>query len=111
MSELPIDDIKAYFLALQDHICLQLEAEDGGGKFVEDAWQRPGGGGGRTRVITNGNVIEKGGVNFSHVDGEGLPASATNARPALAGRSLQTMEVSLKIDPSNPYVRRNKANA
>lgn len=110
MSELPIDDIKAYFLALQDHICLQLEAEDGGAKFVEDAWQRPGGGGGRTRVITNGNVIEKGGVNFSHVYGEGLPASATNARPGLAGRSFQAMGVSLVIHPSNPYVPTSHAN-
>ncbi len=110
MSELPIDDIKAYFLALQDHICLQLEAEDGGAKFVEDAWQRPGGGGGRTRVITNGNVIEKGGVNFSHVYGEGLPASATNARPELAGRSFQAMGVSLVIHPSNPYVPTSHAN-
>lgn len=110
MSELPIDDIKAYFLALQDHICQQLEAEDGGAKFVEDAWQRPGGGGGRTRVITNGNVIEKGGVNFSHVYGEGLPASATNARPELAGRSFQAMGVSLVIHPSNPYVPTSHAN-
>lgn len=110
MSELPIDDIKAYFLALQDHICLQLEAEDGGAKFVEDAWQRPGGGGGRTRVITNGNVIEKGGVNFSHVYGEGLPASATNARPELAGRSFQAMGVSLVIHPNNPYVPTSHAN-
>lgn len=110
MSELPLDEIKAYFLALQDHICLQLETEDGGATFVEDAWQRPGGGGGRTRVLTNGNVIEKGGVNFSHVYGSGLPASATNARPELAGRSFQAMGVSLVIHPSNPYVPTSHAN-
>lgn len=110
MSELPLDEIKAYFLALQDHICHQLETEDGGAEFVEDAWQRPGGGGGRTRVLTNGNVIEKGGVNFSHVYGAGLPASATNARPELAGRSFQAMGVSLVIHPSNPYVPTSHAN-
>jgi len=110
MSELPVDDIKAYFLALQDHICQQLEAEDGGATFVEDAWQRPGGGGGRTRVLTHGNVIEKGGVNFSHVYGSGLPASATNARPELAGRSFQAMGVSLVIHPNNPYVPTSHAN-
>lgn len=110
MSELPLDEIKAYFLALQDHICHQLETEDGGATFVEDAWQRPGGGGGRTRVLTDGNIIEKGGVNFSHVYGSGLPASATNARPELAGRSFQAMGVSLVIHPNNPYVPTSHAN-
>ncbi len=57
--------VKAYLLDLQDRICAALEAEDGGTRFVEDAWNRPAGGGGRTRVIENGAVIEKGGVNFS----------------------------------------------
>lgn len=56
--------VKAYLLDLQDRICNALQAEDGGTQFVEDAWQRPAGGGGRTRVIENGHVIEKGGVNF-----------------------------------------------
>lgn len=110
MSQLPVDDVKAYFLALQDQICAALEAEDGKAVFVEDAWQRPGGGGGRTRVMTDGNVVEKGGVNFSHVHGEGLPGSATAARPELAGRSFQAMGVSLVIHPSNPYVPTSHAN-
>lgn len=110
MSDLPIDDIKAYFLDLQDRICQALEEEDGGATFVEDAWQRPEGGGGRTRVMANGKVIEKGGVNFSHVYGDGLPLSATQARPELAGRSFQAMGVSLVIHPHNPYVPTSHAN-
>ncbi len=74
--------VKAYLLDLQDRICAALEAEDGGTRFVEDAWTRPAGGGGRTRVIENGAVIEKGGVNFSHVFGSGL-----RLLPALIGQN------------------------
>jgi coproporphyrinogen III oxidase len=77
--------VKAYLLDLQDRICNALQAEDGGTQFVEDAWQRPAGGGGRTRVIENGHVIEKGGVNFSHVFGSGLPPSASAHRPETGG--------------------------
>lgn len=62
------ETIAAYFQSLQDDICLQLEAADGAGKFREDHWKRPGGGGGRSRVI-QGQAIEKGGVNFSAVHG------------------------------------------
>lgn len=109
--------VKAYLLDLQDRICAALEAEDGAAKFVEDDWQRekPEGplelmGGGRTRVIANGAVIEKGGVNFSHVQGVQLPASATANRPELAGRSFQAMGVSLVIHPHNPYVPTSHAN-
>ena len=69
---------------LQDDICAALEAEDGGARFREDDWQRPGGGGGRSRVLAEGAVIEKGGVNFSHVQGTELPAAATAARSTLA---------------------------
>ncbi|HLR16931.1 MAG TPA: oxygen-dependent coproporphyrinogen oxidase [Alcanivoracaceae bacterium] len=110
MFQLPVEEIKAYFLTLQDEICAALEAEDGLAQFEEDAWERPGGGGGRTRVITNGNVIEKGGVNFSHVYGKDLPDSATAARPELAGRGFQAMGVSLVIHPNNPYVPTSHAN-
>lgn len=109
--------VKAYFLDLQDRICAALEAEDGQAKFIEDDWQRekPEGplelmGGGRTRVMTDGAVIEKGGVNFSHVTGIQLPASATANRPELAGRSFQAMGVSLVIHPHNPYVPTSHAN-
>ncbi len=110
--------VKAFLLDLQDRICSALEAQDGQAVFVEDAWERAEEGegalaltgGGRTRVIADGAVIEKGGVNFSHVRGERLPASATASRPELAGRSFQAMGVSLVIHPHNPYVPTSHAN-
>jgi coproporphyrinogen III oxidase len=106
-----IDSVKEYLLALQDNICEQLAEEDGGKQFTEENWHRGEQlGGGRTRVLTNGHVIEKGGVNFSHVFGDKLPASATASRPELAGRSFQAMGVSLVIHPSNPYIPTSHAN-
>lgn len=102
--------VKAYLLDLQDRICTELERADGSGRFVEDQWDRAEGGGGRSRVLTEGAVIEKGGVNFSHVHGDKLPASATAARPELAGRSFEAMGVSLVIHPHNPYVPTSHAN-
>ncbi|HKK22151.1 MAG TPA: oxygen-dependent coproporphyrinogen oxidase [Pseudohaliea sp.] len=107
---LPIDSVKAYLLGLQDSICDQLAEEDGRTPFLTDSWERPGGGGGRSRVLAGGAVFEKAGVNFSHVMGEGLPPSATAARPELAGRSYQAMGVSLVIHPENPYVPTSHAN-
>lgn len=111
----PIEDeqiaqVKQYLLSLQDNICDALSGEDGGAEFVEDSWQRQEGGGGRSRVLRNGNVIEQGGVNFSHVHGEQMPASATAARPELAGRNFEAMGVSLVIHPHNPYVPTSHAN-
>ena len=102
--------VKAYLLDLQDRICNALAAEDGGAGFVEDSWRREEGGGGRTRVLANGKVIEKGGVNFSHVYGTQMPASATAHRPELAGRAFEAMGVSLVIHPHNPYVPTSHAN-
>jgi coproporphyrinogen III oxidase len=102
--------VKAYLLDLQDRICNILAAEDGGSGFVEDSWTRAEGGGGRTRVLANGTVIEKGGVNFSHVHGTQMPASATAHRPELAGRAFEAMGVSLVIHPHNPYVPTSHAN-
>ena len=102
--------VKAYLLDLQDRICNALQTEDGGTQFVEDAWERPAGGGGRTRVIENGHVIEKGGVNFSHVFGSGLPPSASAHRPELAGRGFEALGVSLVIHPHNPHVPTSHAN-
>jgi coproporphyrinogen III oxidase len=102
--------VKAYLLDLQDSICQALATEDGGAGFVEDNWTRPEGGGGRTRVLANGNHIEKGGVNFSHVYGTQMPASATAHRPELAGRAFEAMGVSLVIHPKNPYVPTSHAN-
>ncbi len=110
MTTIDIDAVKDYLLSLQDEICAQLEQEDGQAVFIEESWQRDGGGGGRTRVITDGAVIEKGGVNFSHVFGEQMPPSATAGRPELAGRSYQAMGVSLVIHPHNPYVPTSHAN-
>ncbi|MDF2182493.1 oxygen-dependent coproporphyrinogen oxidase [Neptuniibacter sp. CAU 1671] len=102
--------VKQYLLDLQDRICQSLEAADGQQQFTEDAWEREAGGGGRTRVLANGAVIEKGGVNFSHVFGDNLPGSATAHRSELAGRSFQAMGVSLVIHPHNPYVPTSHAN-
>ena len=105
-----IDAVKTYLLNLQDNICDGIAATDGKASFDEDAWQREAGGGGRTRVLTDGAVFEQGGVNFSHVFGAGLPPSATAARPELAGRSFQALGVSLVIHPHNPYVPTSHAN-
>lgn len=101
--------VKAWLLSLQDNICAGLEAIDGGA-FVEDNWQREAGGGGRTRVMEGGAAIEKGGVNFSHVYGDAMPASATAHRPELAGRRFNAMGVSLVIHPRNPYAPTSHAN-
>jgi len=111
MSDIPnIDDVKAYLLGLQENICAALEAEDGEAKFVADSWDRIEGGGGTSRVMTNGKVFEQAGVNFSHVMGDKLPGSATAHRPELAGRSFEAMGVSLVIHPHNPYIPTSHAN-
>jgi len=110
VNQSDIQAVKDYLLQLQDNICQALEQEDGQARFVEESWQREEGGGGRTRVIADGAVIEKGGVNFSHVYGKTLPASATAVRPELAGRSFQAMGVSLVIHPKNPYAPTSHAN-
>lgn len=102
--------VKDYLLDLQDRICAELVEEDGKGVFQEDGWSRAEGGGGRSRVMTGGAVIEKGGVNFSHVHGDRLPPSASAARPELAGRSFEAMGVSLVIHPENPMVPTSHAN-
>lgn len=112
MSEVTvnIELVKDYLLKLQDHICQSLEQADGKGKFVEDLWQREAGGGGRTRVLTDGDIIEQGGVNYSYVHGDNMPASATAHRPELEGRSFQACGVSLVIHPKNPNIPTSHAN-
>ncbi|NKI18321.1 oxygen-dependent coproporphyrinogen oxidase [Spongiibacter sp. KMU-166] len=105
MSDVDIAAVKSYLLDLQDRICAALEQEDGKASFVEDDWGR-----GRSRIITDGAVIEKGGVNFSHVQGDAMPVSATAHRPELAGRRYQAMGVSLVVHPLNPYVPTSHAN-
>jgi len=98
------ESVAAYLTGLQARIVAALEALDGG-SFRGDAWQRPGegGGGGVTRVIEDGAVFERGGVNFSRVQGPRLPPSASAARPELAGRGFEAMGVSLVLHPRNPY--------
>ena len=102
--------VKSYLLDLQNQICQSLEQVDGTGKFKHDSWEREEGGGGQSRVVTDGTVIEKGGVNFSHVMGEQMPPSATAARPELAGRRFEAMGVSLVIHPNNPFIPTSHAN-
>jgi coproporphyrinogen III oxidase len=110
MSTPDIFAVKTYLLGLQDRICNTLQQEDGAQKFKEDAWERPEGGGGRTRVLTEGAVFEQAGVNFSQVFGKTLPPSATAHRPELAGRAWQALGVSLVIHPRNPYVPTSHMN-
>lgn len=112
MSLPDTDQITAFLLDLQDQICAALSSADGDGAFIEELWTRDesGGGGGRTRVLRNGRVFEQAGVNFSHVRGAALPASATAHRPELAGRAFQAMGVSLVVHPHNPYVPTSHAN-
>jgi len=110
VSEPDIKLIKNYLLNLQQTICDELAAEDGAKTFVADEWQREQGGGGRSCVLSDGAVFEQAGINFSHVFGDGLPASATAHRPELARRSFQAMGVSLVIHPHNPYVPTSHAN-
>lgn len=105
-----IEPVKNYLLSLQDAICTGLEAEDGQGMFQEESWERPGGGGGRSRVMEGGAVLEKGGVGFSHVMGEQLPPSATANRPELAGARWQAMGVSLVMHPENPFIPTSHMN-
>jgi coproporphyrinogen III oxidase len=105
-----IHHVKQYLLGLQDSICQALENEEPDAHFIEDAWQRSEGGGGKTRVLAGGEVFEQGGVNFSHVAGFSLPPSATAKRPELANRQFQAMGVSLVIHPRNPYVPTSHAN-
>ena len=94
--------VKKFLTELQELIVQRIEQIDGM-LFKRDAWQRPEGGGGMSCVIEEGNVLERGGVNFSHVFGDKLPPSASVSRPELAGRSFEAMGVSLVFHPRNPY--------
>ncbi len=102
--------VRAWLFDLQDRICAALEGEDGGGRLAEDLWERAEGGGGRTRILAEGNVFEKAGVNVSDVHGAALPTAATAQRPQLAGRSFRALGLSLVLHPRNPYVPTAHAN-
>ena len=102
------DQFYAYIQTLQDQICAALEAEDGKATFQEDLWDRPGGGGGRTRVIENGDVFEKGGVNISAVHGE-LPDSMKAYFNVKEGNFF-ACGLSMVIHPKSPMVPTVHAN-
>ena len=101
-TDIDTAEIRRYFTGLQQRIVAALEALDGK-PFGRDAWQRPEGGDGISRVLEEGNVFERAGVNFSHVFGDKLPPSATAHRPELAGRGFEVMGVSLVLHPRNPH--------
>jgi coproporphyrinogen III oxidase len=96
--------VSEYLMQLQDRICAAIEAIDGNARFHEDVWQRPEGGGGRSRVLRNGALFEQAGVGYSFVEGAKLPASATAQRPELANQAWKAVGVSLVFHPRNPYI-------
>ncbi len=102
--------VEQYLKGLQRSICEELSAIDGAASFEMESWDRPEGGGGISRVLAEGDVFEKGGVNFSYVEGGKMPVSATQHRPELAGRSFKAMGVSLVMHPRNPYAPTSHAN-
>ncbi|MCP3869000.1 MAG: oxygen-dependent coproporphyrinogen oxidase [Gammaproteobacteria bacterium] len=114
MSDPDKEAVKVYLTELQEHICSQLEGCDDSTRFVEDCWDKDSkeglGGGGRSRVTSGGGLIEQGGVNFSHVTGKSLPASATAHRPELQGWGFEAMGLSLVIHPCNPHIPTSHAN-
>ncbi|HIA27828.1 MAG TPA: oxygen-dependent coproporphyrinogen oxidase [Planctomycetes bacterium] len=97
------EQVQRYLLCLQQEICDQLEAMDRGSSFKSGRWQGQEGGG-ESRLLRDGELFEQAGVNFSKVEGNALPGSASAARPQLAGRSFQAMGVSVVIHPRNPFV-------
>ena len=110
MSEtIPRAAIHAWLLDLQDRICDALGRRDGT-PFDQDEWQREAGGGGGSRVLSDGALFERAGVNFSHVMGDALPPSASAQRPELADRPFEVMGVSLVVHPRSPYVPTSHMN-
>jgi len=105
MSEtIDFNEVKQYLLQLQDQLCQSFESIESGQRFHEDQWEREGGGGGRSRVLSGGKIFEQAGISFSHVYGDVLPPSATNKRPELDGRKFSALGISLVVHPRNPYV-------
>ncbi len=110
MDSLNTEAVKSFLLSLQENICKGLSGFDSQSSFRSDKWDREEGGSGITCIISDGAVFEKGGVNFSHVFGKAMPASATITRPELAGGTFQAMGVSVVIHPLNPFVPTSHAN-
>jgi len=105
-----IRQVDEYLKSLQQRVVHALEDVNGKEKFRRDDWEREAGGGGQSRVLTDGAVFEQAGVGFSHVHGSEMPPSASKSRPELAGRRFQAMGVSLVLHPRNPYVPTTHAN-
>ena len=105
-----LDHVKDYLQALQNRIVAELEQLDGSASFSRDDWERPGGGGGLSCILSDGAVFEQAGIGFSHVFGSEMPAAATKHRPELAGQGFQAVGVSLVVHPRNPYVPTTHAN-
>jgi len=102
--------VKDYLIELQNRLCDTFSQEDGKATFLEDIWQRQEGGGGSTRILENGNVFEKGAVNFSHVFGSKLPISATASHPELTQSDFEAMGISMIFHPDNPHTPTMHAN-
>ena len=107
---LRLNDIEAVLHGIQDEICRQFEDLDPSGAFHEDAWSRDNGGGGKTRIFENGQVFEKGGVNFSRVRGDKLPPSASAKNEKLVGRAFEAMGISVVLHPINPFIPTSHMN-
>lgn len=107
-----IQKVRTFLLNLQQNICSALEQQESHSqaKFIIDDWERPEGGGGRSCVLSDSNVIEKAGVMFSHIQVNNLPTSATARHPNIAGRKAEALGVSLVIHPKNPHVPTSHAN-
>ena len=106
-----IEQVEKYLLNLQNDICEEFGGLDTKSSFDKDVWQREDGrGSGITRVITNGSLFEKGGVNFSIISGDKMPKSATELRPELAGRNYTALGISLVLHPENPFIPTTHAN-
>jgi coproporphyrinogen III oxidase len=110
ITDKALSHVKTYLLQLQDSICSKIEHIDGQAVFANDVWQRPLGGGGSTRTLSNGAIFSKAGVNFSHITGDQLPASASAHRPELAGKRFNALGVSVVIHPDNPFIPTSHAN-
>jgi len=108
LANLPASDsrsrVSEFMKSLQDEICQGLEEVDGQAKFIEDSWQRPEGGGGRSRVLREGAIFEQAGVNFSEVWGKELPPSIAKQRPEAAGHQFYATGTSMVLHPHNPYI-------
>lgn len=118
VDDVQIAQVRKFLLLLQDTICHSLEVQESLGgidgasheKFIDDVWERAEGGGGRSCVLSGGQVIEKAGVMFSHIHVDQMPASATARHPALAGQKAEALGVSLVVHPKNPHVPTSHAN-